>query len=290
MIKNIAFLGATGLLGAPVARALASAGFNVTALVRDPSGAQSTRFPDVRLLPGDMKSPVDLKKLLAGKDAVYLNLSIKQTEKEKAWHTEREGLNSLLGVARDAGIKRIFYLCALVIRYQGMNGFDWWVFDVKHDAVRAIKGSGIPYTIFYPSTFMEAITTQYKQGNRLLLAGESKYPQYFIASEDYAKQVVKAFQQDNGESKEYVVQGPQPFNSDAAAAEFANHYKKTKLSIAKAPPGLIKVLGFLSQRMNYGYHIIEALNNYPEKFEAENTWKELGKPTITIKDFAETAR
>ncbi len=34
-------------------------------------------------------------------------------------------------------------------------------------------------------------------------------------------------------------------------------------------------------------HIIEALNNYPEKFEAQSTWNELGKPSITLKDFAQ---
>src|SRR5687768_12795482 len=97
-MKNIAFIGATGLLGAPVARALATAGFDVTALVRDPTVAQSKQLANVRLLPGNMKSPVDLKKLLTGQDAVYMNLSIKQTEKENDWHTEDEGLNSLLAV------------------------------------------------------------------------------------------------------------------------------------------------------------------------------------------------
>src|SRR5687768_6443493 len=102
-LKNIAFVGATGLLGAPVARELASAGYDVTALVRDPTVAQSKQLTNVRLLPGNMTSPVDLKKLLTGQDAVYLNLSVKQSEKEREWHTEIEGLNSLLAVAREVG-------------------------------------------------------------------------------------------------------------------------------------------------------------------------------------------
>jgi hypothetical protein len=37
--------------------------------------------------------------------------------------------------------------------------------------------------------------------------------------------------------------------------------------------------------MNYGYHILEALNNYPEKFEAEKTWQQLGSPKITLEEF-----
>jgi uncharacterized protein YbjT (DUF2867 family) len=284
--ENIAFIGATGLLGAPVARAIADAGFNVTAMVRDPSAAQSRSLSNIRLVAGDMKNHVDIKKLLTGQDAVYLNLSIKQNEKAREWHTEKEGLVSVLAIAREVGIRRIVYLSALVTRYAGMNDFSWWVFDVKHDAVKAIKGSGIPYTIFYPSTFMEAITTQYKQGSRLLLAGESKFPQYFIASQDYARQVVNALQNDNSGNKEYVVQGPETFTTDAAVEEFAKHYTKASLKITRAPVGLIKFLGKFSQKLNYGFHIIEALNNYPEKFEATNTWEELGKPTITLRQFA----
>ena len=61
---------------------------------------------------------------------------------------------------------------------------------------------------------------------------------------------------------------------------------KSRLSISKVPLGLIKALGYLNQRMNYGYHIIEALNNYPERFEAANTWEDLGRPATTIEEFA----
>lgn len=287
-MKNIAFIGATGLLGAPVARALAGAGFDVTALVRDPTVAQSKQLTNVRLLPGNMNNPVDLKKLLRGQDAVYLSLSVKQTEKEHEWHTEREGLVSLLAVAREAGIKRVFYLSAIVIRYEGMNGFSWWVFQLKHDAVKAIKGSGIPYTIFYPSTFMETLTSQYKQGNRILLSGTSNHPQHFIAAADYARQVVNAFMSNATDNKEYVVQGPEALTTDQAVMEFIEHYPKGKLTVSRAPFGLIRFLGTFSQKLDYGYHIIDALNNYPEKFEAANTWEELGKPVVTIREFAAT--
>ena len=54
----------------------------------------------------------------------------------------------------------------------------------------------------------------------------------------------------------------------------------------KAPLAPLKYLGFLNQRMNYTYHICEALNKYPEKFESENTWNELGKPSTTLADYA----
>jgi hypothetical protein len=33
--------------------------------------------------------------------------------------------------------------------------------------------------------------------------------------------------------------------------------------------------------------IMKALNNYREKFQAEQSWEELGKPRITLAEYAE---
>jgi len=288
-MKRIAVIGATGLLGKPVALALAKAGYEITALVRDPGPARKTFPREIKIFPGDMRNDSDLKKFLQGHDKVYLNLSVKQTEKKTDWHSEAQGLKTLMPIAQEVGIKRIFYLSSLIHRYQGMNGFDWWVLKIKTDAIRMIRESGIPSTIFYPSTFMEAITTQYMQGRRLMIAGRSKHKQYFIAAADYAQQVVKAIETNTGsDNKDYVIQGPDAYLTDEALNLFKANYKRTKLSISSAPFSFVKLFGMFNQKMNYGSNIIKALNNYPEQFEAENTWTELGKPQVTLKEFAST--
>lgn len=280
-------IGATGLLGKPVALALANAGYEVTALVRDPGPARKTFPREIKIFPGDMRSDTDVKKLLAGHDKVYLNLSVKQNEKKTDWHSEDQGLKTLLPIAKETGIQRIFYLSSLIHRYQGMNGFDWWVLKLKSEAVRMIRASGIPSTIFYPSTFMEAIPSQYMQGRRLLIAGRSKHKQYFIASSDYALQVLNAIETNTGtDNKDYVIQGPDAYLTNEALKVFKENYKKASLSISSAPFSFVRLFGMFNTKMNYGSHIIEALNNYPEKFEAENTWSELGKPQVTLKEFA----
>jgi hypothetical protein len=53
-------------------------------------------------------------------------------------------------------------------------------------------------------------------------------------------------------------------------------------------PGL-KFFGHLSKKFNYAAKIVDALNNYPEKFEAEKTWKDLGKPQTKFIDYIKTA-
>ena len=119
-----------------------------------------------------------------------------------------------------------------------------------------------------------------------MMLGDSVAPMWFIAAEDFAKQVAIALQF-NG-NKEYVIQGLEPFTFDEAAKVMTGNSKKKKLKIIKAPIGLIRFFGKFNARMNYGARICEALNKYPEKFESEETWKELGKPVISLKDFAST--
>ena len=286
MSKKVAVIGATGVIGQPVTRQLIAAGFQVTVLSRNPSKA-AVIFPGAKVAEADARSRHSLGAALHGIDFLYLNLNIDQTVGPSGWQSEREGLANIVEAAKAAGIKRIGFISSVVMNYQGRNGFDWWIFDLKHQAVEMIKKSGLPYLIFYPSTFMESFPYIYRQGNRILLAGESKCPMWFIAGDDYGRQVANAFQiTPANQSREYVVQGPEPFTAGEAAKVFIDSYTKEKLSILKAPLGLLKFLGKFSHKISYGGHIVEALNNYPEKFEAENTWKDLGKPGITLKEFA----
>ncbi len=285
-MKKIAIIGATGLLGKPVTIALANAGFTITALVRNSLKVKSGYPASIEWIEGDMKKIDDIDRLLKGQDALYLSLSVLQKEKPSEWHTESDGLKLVLESAKRNNIQRIGYLSSLVMKYQGMNNFNWWVFDIKHQAVKMIHESGITYTIFYPSTFMESLTHQYKRGSMMMLAGKSEHRQHFIASEDFARQVVKSFQILTTENKDYVIQGTEGYYTEEAVALFKANYTKAKLTVSTAPIGVIKFFGLFNQTMNYGGYILESLNKYPEKFEAAETWKELGKPTISLKEFA----
>jgi uncharacterized protein YbjT (DUF2867 family) len=284
MINKILFIGATGMLGKPVLNQLVRAGFQVTAMVRSPEKAKYLP-KEVQIVQGDLQDKASLAQAVAHQEAIYLNLSVTQTEKRTAFHTETDGLRHLLKVLKDKPVQRLAYLSSLVQRYQGTNGFNWWVFDVKQQAIQLVKESGIPYTIFYPSNFMESLNSLYKQGNRLLLAGKSKEKMHFVAGEDYGRQVAESFRILTNKNKEYDVQGLEAYTADEAVNIFKQHYKHAKLSISRAPLGVIKFFGNFSTKMSYASHILEALNNYPEPFTSQNTWDELGKPQIYLKQF-----
>jgi hypothetical protein len=196
-------------------------------------------------------------------------------------------LKTILAAAQKSGIKRIGFISSIVMRYQGMNNFNWWVFDMKREALNLIKASPIPYTIFYPSTFMENFEGNYRRGNSIMLSGESKHKMYFICGSDFGKQVARSFEILKTENREYDIQGLEPYTADEASREFIKRYNKAKLHISRMSLPILKFVGRFVQPLNYAANIIEAMNNYPEPFTAENTWRELGKPTTTLKDYAE---
>jgi hypothetical protein len=134
---------------------------------------------------------------------------------------------------------------------------------------------------------MENLDQLMLKKNKIMLAGKSRAKMWFIAGEDYGRQVAWSFSKVTDENKEYSVQGLQAFNWDEAARTFITHYSKARLGILKAPLEMLRLYGRFNRTYANLYMIMKALNNYPEKFESEKTWEELGKPIITLAEYAE---
>ena len=284
-MKKIAVIGATGMLGIPVVEELAKAGFEVTALVRNPESARRRLPAGTNVVKADASDIESLKAGLAGNDAVYLSLSVAPSEKKDDFHTEAEGLDNILAAARACGIKRIAYLSAMI--QDGESG-GWWVVDVWRSALAKIKNSGIPFTIFYPSNFMETLPQRHATGRLLTMIGRARHPNYWIAANDFGRQVAASINLPQAANREYFIQGPQALTYDEAGREFARH-SKPNLMIVRIPLPVIKILGAFSQAMNFNYKIMHTVLSYPEIFKAEETWKELGKPSTTIEQFARSS-
>ena len=280
-IRKIAIIGATGMLGLPVARALAEAKFEVTALARNPDKARGVLPSEVAVVEADARDVESLRRGLAGQDAVYLSLSVAPSEAPGDFHTEEQGLENILAAARDAGIGRIGYLSALVHD----TDRPWWVVDIWRKAIARIKASGVPYTIFYPSNFMETLEQRHVVGKRMMLLGRAKHPNYWIAGDDFGQQVAKAFALPAAEGREYVVQGPEALTYDEAAEKYVEA-AGGGLKIVRLPLWLVRIGGLVSRELDYNAHIMQAVLNFPETFKAQETWDELGVPTTTIEAFA----
>jgi uncharacterized protein YbjT (DUF2867 family) len=282
---TIIFIGASGMLGKPVAKELIDAGHDLVLLARDPAKMEKL-FPGVRVVKADVFNQQSLLDNFHNADIVYLNLSVHPNSKEKDPQPEREGIQNIISAAKEKNVRRIACLSSLVKNYEGMNSFHWWSFQIKQQAIENIRKSGLHYSIFYPSTFMETLNHQMMKGDKIFLLGKSVAPMWFIAAEDYARQVKRSFETAGSENKEYNIQGPEAFTFDQAAKIFIENYSKKKIRSMKVPMWPLRFFGKFNQQINYGVNICEALNNYPEEFVSEDSWRELGRPLLTLQQWA----
>ena len=98
-IKKIAMIGATGMLGIPVAIALMEAGFEVTALARTPESARRSLPAGIAIVQADVRDEESLRQGLRGQDGVYLSLSVAPGQRKGDFHTEVQGLEHILAAA-----------------------------------------------------------------------------------------------------------------------------------------------------------------------------------------------
>jgi uncharacterized protein YbjT (DUF2867 family) len=282
-MKKIAMIGATGMLGIPVAIALMEAGFEVTALARNPVQARRLLPAAISVVQADVRDESSLREGLRGQEGLYLSLSVAPNERKGDFHTEAQGLEHILAAARDAKVERVAYLSALV---HDTPNSSWWVIGVWRKALARIKSSGIPYTIFYPTNFMETLAQRHTAGRIFVMLGQAHYCNYWIAGSDFGRQVAKSFALPQAANREYYIQGPEPLTYDGAAVRYARALRRSPFVI-RIPLLVARLGGLFSDRLDFNARMMRTVLSYPEEFKATDAWNDLGKPTTTIEQFAE---
>lgn len=285
MIKRITVIGSTGMIGIPVTQELVKAGFEVTALVRNIEKAKQIFPQGVSFVKGDIEDMQSINEALKNADGLYINISTKPTDKESQFNPEMQGLDNILAALKNTNIKQVAFLSSFLAR--NYNG-DWWVMKAKKGGISKIKNSGIAYTIFYPSNFMENFASEgMRRGNKVnYIKSKVNNKAWWIAGEDFGKQVANAFKTDKALNCEFPVQGPEALTMKEAATKYAAAYKKEQLGVGSMPYGLLKFLGMFIPQMKFLSNLMNVMLNNEETFESQKTWDILGKSEISIDKFA----
>lgn len=283
-MKKITVIGATGMIGIPVTKELIKAGFEVTALVRDINKAKNI-FPNgVSFVKGDLNDKAAIASSLKNAEGLYINISTRPTDKETDFNPEKQGLDNIIEEVKKSTVKQVAYLSSFLARnYKG----DWWVMNVKKDSITKIKTSGLNYTIFYPSNFMENfVNGMIRNGKITVPSAPVNNKAWWISGEDFGRTVANAFKTDDSINKEFSVQGLEPMTMKEAAEKFAKGYTKSALQVGTIPFGMMKFLGLFIGQMKFLSKLMGVMLNNVETFEAQSTWNLLGKPKTTIEEFS----
>jgi uncharacterized protein YbjT (DUF2867 family) len=285
-IQAIAIIGGTGKLGVPVVQLFAENGYKIRAIVRDIDKAKRLLPQNIEIVLGDLKDAKSIEEGLKNIDAVYINLSTETTRLDLPFYEEREGVEVIVKAAQKNNLKHIFKIGALGAYPQATHiTVEMPVPNkIRTQGQKFIEQSGINYTIFDPTMFIDNIPNQIK-GKTIEWVGNARTNFYWITANDYAKQVLNAINNPKAINKHYAIQGQTGLTPQEAFKVFIENYDKS-LKVKSFPLWMVKAIGVFSPKMKFLGHMFTYFDQTPDPFYAEETWAELGKPTTSVQEFA----
>lgn len=223
--------GGTGFVGGAVAGALADAGHEVAALVRDPARGEDLQSLGASLHPGDITRKETLAGPMEGVDAVchvagWYQVGVR--DQGEAWRVNVLGTQNVLETMRDLDIPRGVYTSTLAVfsdthgemkdetyRYEGphLSVYDRTKWLAHYEVAEPLMREGLPLTIVMPGIVygpgdrgpLRPVILQYLQGRLRILPRGSGYCWGHV--EDMARAHLQALEKGRpGES--YIIAGP----------------------------------------------------------------------------------
>jgi uncharacterized protein YbjT (DUF2867 family) len=185
-------VGATGMVGTEICRLLTSAGEPVRAMVRrtsDPVKVEMLKTGGATVVQGDLRDARSLKAACQGVKAVVTTASampFAYNASDNTPHTTDEGgCVSLVTIARDAGVEQFVYTSFAPL------AASFPLQDAKRTVERALRASGLTYTILQPTYFTEiwlspAVGFDYQNG-KAVIYGTGDNPISWISLRDVAQ-------------------------------------------------------------------------------------------------------
>lgn len=222
-MAKVLVAGGTGFIGSYVVRKLLERGHQVAVLSRHPERARGTVPAGVELRAGDVADLASLERAMAGMEAVvstvqFPNHPVQNPRKGYTYiAVDGEGTIRQVEAARRAGVRHFIYLGGAGTR-EGQTS-PW--FQAKLIAERAIRESGVPYTIFRPSWVYgpeDRSLNKFAAFARFLpfipVIGNGKTRVQPVLVTDLAEVVAASLTLEKAKGQTYEVGGPQELTMD----------------------------------------------------------------------------
>jgi uncharacterized protein YbjT (DUF2867 family) len=281
--KTVLLIGGTGMLGKPVAQQLKADGFKVRLLARNPEKAQKLLGDGYEIIKGDIDDSASLRAALTGVNGVHISLKGGPTEADFD-HMDHIATRDIAKAAKIAGVERVTILSAYAVSHEKADTPES---RSKLKGEAALKSSGVPYTIFRCSWFMETLPL-FVQGKSITLIGDQIHPLHWIAAQDYARMVSKSYQIEETLNKELYIFGPEAHTMGDAMKIYAE-IAAPDVKVSPISTAMLSILGILS--FNTEWKSMSTLMGHYERHGEDGSPEEsnrlLGAPTTTIKEWCE---
>lgn len=207
--------GGTGMLGFPVVRQLLAQGAQVRVLTRQPD-----RHPDLcataaEIAIGDVTDRSTLSAAMRGCEA--LHISLRGANDPASYEAvENRGVDALLVAARAHGVRHVTYLSGAG-RVAGSESLLPVATKMRAEAL--VRGSGMAYTIFRATHFMESLDLFIRNGSASII-GSQPHRYHYLAADDFASMVRRAFERPPDKGRVLYAFGPERFTMREALQQY----------------------------------------------------------------------
>jgi uncharacterized protein YbjT (DUF2867 family) len=278
MSQKILVLGATGFVGAPVAKQLLADGFSVRVLVRNESKARQMLGDQIEFVVGDFTDKAVLEKALAGVDGV--NLSV-------PWQAESQAARNVTEILARQGRKnvRVSYISGTTAQPENRG---YIMIDEKLKAEEALKQSGVEYTILRPSWFMDALSLFVRDGRATIFGGQ-KQAYYFVSLADFARAVSKSHQLAEAANQTFIINGPQAMLMQDALQKYCDA-RHPGIKAATMPIWFGKMLAMMarSAELKDFVQMMAYFEKSPKVSAANGAEQVIGKANLTLAEWLNT--
>jgi uncharacterized protein YbjT (DUF2867 family) len=205
-------IGGTGTVGTQVVLALVAAGQRVRVMTRS-ADKLGTLPREAEGVTANLEEPATLPPSFEGVDGVFFLNALAQNETEQGLAAVR--------AATEARVKRLVYMS--VVMPPGCESIPH--FASKMPIERAVKDSGIPWTILRPNNFY-----QNDFWLRQAIVSYGVYPQPIggaglnrVDVRDVADAAVTALTRQGFDGRKYDIHGPDVLTGDGVAAIYSRH-------------------------------------------------------------------
>ena len=269
------------MLGEPVARRLQADGFRVRVLARSPERALQRLGDSYEIVQGDVGRPDTLGPAVRGCYGVYINLN---GEPDPASHDRivHRGAANVAHAAAQAGVERLN-----VITGASVSDENAWYYgtQAKLQAEAAIRASGVPYSIWRATWFMESLPL-FVRGRKAVVMGRQPHPWSWLAVEDYARMVSRAFGAPEAANRIFYVHGPERFTM-RQALEFYCSRVRPEVRVSTAPLWFLSLVSRVTRNntMQSAVDLMQYFEKVPEQGDATQANTLLGAPTTTLAEW-----
>jgi uncharacterized protein YbjT (DUF2867 family) len=196
---------------------------------------------------------------------------------------EQVGAERVSAVASKLKLERITYISGTSVAEENI-----WEPTIKRKffAEQAIRESGVPYTIFCPTWFMEVLP-KYVRGSRAFVFGKQPNPYHLIAAEDYARMVVAAYENKEAANKRLILHGPEGILFHDAVKRYCQAIHPEIQKVATMPYWLASLIAAIKDPKE-----LKQASGFMAAFEKIGEWGDpseanvlLGAPRVRLDDW-----